>query len=396
MRDHIQFSASGFNPLCVKDPTPIAIPAYRILAELAASERDVVLAAARHRELPAGAILIEEGAANDEVGFVASGEIAVLRGSSGARQVRIATLRAGDCFGEMSVLNGGPASATLRAETPVSLGAVSLADLPPSIRPRVGLNLARVLVDRLATANGVIERKHAEQVGAIRLQLGSAVYAARMLFALSFYILLVPLSEFLKPYLPTDSLISFFFIAVFFGLAWTFVTRIGGGFDAYGMGVIGWARGVSRGLLLNTPLLVLALGAKLLFLRVSPESGHRLFEPLGVLSAVAGAGWGYWALFVIGYVVLSFAQEFIRCATQGSLEVYFKAGGVKDRWRSVVVSSVVFAAMHVHLSIWFAMLALVAGLFWGWMYQRERSYWGVAASHAVIGVWAVYLIGIPY
>jgi membrane protease YdiL (CAAX protease family) len=56
----------------------------------------------------------------------------------------------------------------------------------------------------------------------------------------------------------------------------------------------------------------------------------------------------------------------------------------------------VFAILHVHLSAVIAVPAFGAGLLWGWIFQREKSSLAAAASHAVAGVWVVFVVGIPY
>ena len=221
-----------------------------------------------------------------------------------------------------------------------------------------------------------------------------AVFLTRMLFTLSAYLLFLPVFESIRTTLPTDSLISFFFILLFFFVAWTALPRGGSDFATFGMTLEGWPRQVGRALLLTAPILLLVLGLKLAHINAHPEKLD-LFEPERVLQGVGGATWVHWACFAGTYVLLSFAQEFVRCVTQGSLARFYRDSGEPDRWRSPVVTNMVFAATHVHLSVWFAVLAFLPGLFWGWMYQRERSFLGVGLSHALIGCWVLFVLGVP-
>ncbi len=364
-------------------------PDFPLLVGLDVAERSALLARLPCRRFAAGETMLDEGAANQSILLVESGEVSVRRGD-----FAVARLGPGDCVGEMSAVAGGGATATVRAESVVAALSLRLDDLPPAHREPVQLALTRILIARLANATAEARRRHDESVGAMRTQLASAVYAGRMLTALCFYVLISPLHALLKLHLASDSLISAFIIALFFALAWNFVTRLSGGFADYGMTRDDWGRKVRRCLALTAPLFAGALVAKLVFLRYAPA--HRLFEPWLVLADIPQAGWVHWTCFVAGYVVLALAQEFVRCAMQGSLAGYFRAGGVDDRWRAVLVSSLVFSATHIHLSPWFSLIAFPAGLFWGWLYQREKSYWGVAVSHAAIGVWSVFVLGVPY
>jgi hypothetical protein len=155
-----------------------------------------------------------------------------------------------------------------------------------------------------------------------------------------------------------------------------------------------WRRESGRGLLFAVPVLALALAGKLWLVHTGAAAA--VFEPGRVLATMPGAHLGHWLALLAGYAALSYAQEFIRCATQGTLAAYFRAGGLYDGWKSIAVSSIVFAAMHVHLSPRFAAMALGAGVFWGWVYQREKSYWSVSAAHAATGAWSFYVVGLPY
>ena len=68
----------------------------------------------------AGALLCREGEVSDRVGRLLSGEIEVFKRHAG-QEIAIGTIRRGEFFGEMGVLEGRPRSATLRAVDAVSV-----------------------------------------------------------------------------------------------------------------------------------------------------------------------------------------------------------------------------------------------------------------------------------
>ncbi len=371
-----------------------AHPVYAALAGMDPSARATLLARLPRRMYGPDEIVLREGDSNAHVFLVMSGRLTVARHVFSG-QFLLTYLGPGQVFGEYSALSGGGASATVKTIENVTLLMLDLADLPEDEHGTVNLRLGRLVVSRLVRTNVRLQKKQAESLATMRAQLQSAVFSSKMVFCLSLYVATVGMSVPLAAYWPEEPLISLFFIVGFFGVAWTFVTRVNTDHAGFGMKLRDCRRGTWRGLLYTLPLLAIVLLAKWLFVRTLPGNPP-LFEPLSVLEKTPFAGWGIWFIYLSAYSALSYAQEVVRCAIQGSLAMYYRAGGLPDGWRSPTVASLLFAGTHVHLSIVFALLSFAAGLYWGWIYQREKSYWAVAASHAAVGVWAMFVVGVPY
>lgn len=103
----------------------------------------------------AGEVVAEEGEEGLAFYVITSGEASVLR-----RGKEVATLIPGDFFGEVSLIDGGPRTATVVAKTPLKCLSIlrwdfrNLLEKDPSLVPKILRELARRLrqIERSVTA----------------------------------------------------------------------------------------------------------------------------------------------------------------------------------------------------------------------------------------------------
>jgi CRP/FNR family cyclic AMP-dependent transcriptional regulator len=118
-------------------------------------------------ELAAGTVVFKEGDSGRELFVILDGEIEVLRRSKRGHETRVAILGPGDWFGEMSILDVLPRSATARALAPTHLLRLTAHELDTLYRKDMRsysllvLNVAREISRRLRVADGLL----AEMVG---------------------------------------------------------------------------------------------------------------------------------------------------------------------------------------------------------------------------------------
>jgi CRP-like cAMP-binding protein len=109
-----------------------------------------------------GDLIFREGDSGRELFVVLEGRLEVLKRSSAGAETPVASLGPQDWFGEMSVLDVQPRSATVRALSPARLLRVRAADLDALYRrdlkayTLVVLNVARELSRRLRAADGLL------------------------------------------------------------------------------------------------------------------------------------------------------------------------------------------------------------------------------------------------
>jgi CRP/FNR family cyclic AMP-dependent transcriptional regulator len=112
--------------MATKKDTLALLAGVPLFEGLSKRELNSILTVAKQVVHDEGHDIVEEGATGVGFHLILEGEAHVLVGGR-----KRATLRAGDYFGEMSLLDGGPRSATVRASTPVrTLALTSWAFLP--------------------------------------------------------------------------------------------------------------------------------------------------------------------------------------------------------------------------------------------------------------------------
>jgi CRP-like cAMP-binding protein len=144
---------------------PITVKELREIGLFGALSDDVLTHLAAHLSLStpaAGETVFREGTEAQDMYVLMRGEMEVLKRSKRGIDARVALLGPGDWFGEMSIVDVQPRSATVRALAPSRLARISAADLDALYRYDVKsyalivLNLARELSRRLRVADGIL------------------------------------------------------------------------------------------------------------------------------------------------------------------------------------------------------------------------------------------------
>jgi CRP/FNR family cyclic AMP-dependent transcriptional regulator len=118
--------------------------------------------ALQQRRVPPGTTLFQEGDAGHDMFIVLDGEVEVIKRSRRGRPQRVAILGPNDSFGEMSIIDVQPRSATVQALAPTILLRVASEDLDALYRHDlksyaiVVLNVARELSRRLRVTDGIL------------------------------------------------------------------------------------------------------------------------------------------------------------------------------------------------------------------------------------------------
>ena len=148
-----------------KEPTiEESLGTIPIFLALAPREVRIIAELIHNRQFQAGETIFQEGDPGTGLYVIRKGSVAITVTDKDQSEVELAQLVAGDFFGETTMVDGGPRTATARALEPTELLGFFRPDLLEIIEryPRIGakilLEVAQVLSGRLRQTNSDIKR----------------------------------------------------------------------------------------------------------------------------------------------------------------------------------------------------------------------------------------------
>lgn len=141
----------------------------------------------------------------------------------------------------------------------------------------------------------------------------------------------------------------------------------------FGLNLDGWWQSLTESLAVSTLLIGILFAVRAACIQ-SGTAFHG--EPL-----LTGA---YLTWFIPCYLLVAPLQEFLmRGITQTAFQRVMQ-GRHHTAW-AIILSSVLFAVVHLQYSVKFAVLAFIPSVIWGILYQRRPTLLGVSVSHFLVG-----------
>ncbi len=158
--------------------------------------------------------------------------------------------------------------------------------------------------------------------------------------------------------------------------------------SAFGWEGSPWRRDTVEALVMTAPWVAGCVVLKWVGMQWWPDqAGERLFA---IGEVIQWHGWDGALAYLGLYTVMIGAQKWV---IHGVVQSTIGRGveGPGGRWAAIGAASMLFAVLHLHVSPWFALLAWPIGVFWGWLYERQRHLVGVTVSHVAVG-WVVFFV----
>ncbi len=351
--------------------------------------------------IPKGAIIFHEHDEPDAFYIILEGQAEVYINTEhhlhGKHSHVLATLKKDDIIGDMALIENKPRSASLRAKSDLSVLSFQLAEVKkhPHILLLLTRNMAKMLSEKLRYTNQITVKKMEESLEQAQARNVLGVFMVAMFWLISLYtISLTSLIGIEKELTNTTflsvGLIFFFAIGIIGAMRFT-----GLPLKQFGITTQQWPKKVWQSVLYSLPVMIffLLLKAYIVYFGANPQH-------VGVFSGFAEGmdnGQFSWKLYLTVVCLYSFfspVQELVaRCALQSTFFSFLPGNEMFRKWNAILLSNLIFSSVHSHLSLTFAALTFIPGLFWGWLFHKENSFIGVSVSHILIGVWGIFIIG---
>lgn len=372
-----------------------------------------------------GEYIVHEGDLANDLFVIVEGEVDVIKKEPLSDQRhRLTNLKKEDIFGEMALIEQGTHSATVRANKPTTLLALSITDArtlssekttyenligklkemvaevealshEQPTYSKLSANLASELSLRLRQANEVTVESLRGQLHEAKTRVRMGSFMINVLAMLVLYVFSLKAISMVAEAGISTAIISIPLIVLFAAGLFIMMKSHGFPYSFYGVTLKNWKRAALEGAIASFPLMALCTGVK--WFMITFLAG---FEGIPLFHFTAGINpdfVGKVPVFVIIalpiiYLLFSPLQELIaRGALQSSLEEFLV--GPNRRWWAIIVSNLLFCVTHLHVSLGMAFAVVVPGFVWGWLYSRQRSLVGVSISHMIVGGYAFYILG---
>lgn len=219
------------------------------------------------------------------------------------------------------------------------------------------------------------------------------VLTTNLLVVLSIYTLMLSVLSQLVDYSGASTFIDIVLLLSFAVVIYKVLKKSSFPLKSFGWTLDNWWEHVKMAVMWTLPLLIFFLLLKWALITFIPAFSHiPLFHPQAAFQDIGFSISIF--LFTIGvYIVFSIVQEFIaRVGLQSAFNLFLPKTKGREL-KAIFISNLLFAAAHSHIGILFALTAFIPGLFWGWIFSRQRSIVGVSVSHMLIGVWVLFILG---
>lgn len=365
---------------------------------LSPSERELLLNNAQKITLKKNQILTHQGDPADSFFVILSGKLRVTKHAKKKKvEHMFAHLNPGDIIGEMALLENVRRGFTLKAVQSTTLLEFKISTIQnfPEIYNKLAVYLGKRTADRLRYLSDVTVKSMEKELQESRKHSALGLLMVTVLTIISVYMLSLQFLEKIKTHLPITTIISAPMVIIIFLIMIMVMKKSGFPWKTFGIRTKNWRHDTLEALLFSLPVIIALMSAKWVVIHsILKDPTIPLIDPRSSMRDDVSFSLSLYFISLIVYIVLAPLQELIaRGALQSGFYVFLRGSEKKRLWIAIIISNLIFSLPHLYNSPYFALLVLIPGIFWGWLFARQKTLIGVSVSHIFIGVWMVFIVG---
>ena len=328
-------------------------------------------------------VLIEEGKKPKYFYLLVSGSFSVVSRKQLTDKIVYDTVYPGEIIGELPLFYPGKRTASVIARSPAVVIAIPIQRFQELANKNV--SCAKVLT---AIAKNMARRLTATKKNYETIYKSFHHLNDSMIFNITFissFIFIVPIIKLLHENFSYHQTINTLVIA-FLGLATVASAKYAKvPWKDLGITLENWRSSVLEGVVFSLIAFIFLFMLNKLVLYFYPD-----FTLAGLFHEQNNHKPSYSLFVAISiYSAFSCIQEFIaRGCFQGPMSKLLM--GKHTELKAIIISNLLFSSFHVIYSYPLALVTFFPGLFWGWLYSRNKNLIGVSLSHALLGSWALF------
>ncbi len=362
-----------------------------LFADLTEEELHSLTPFLRDEMFEKGQWLIREGEASQHLFIIRRGRAEVVKHEKDLKDPQIiGVLEPGDWVGEMAHIERSPRSASVRAFDAVEAVVLLLEELSDSAEHRsvyhkIAPKLTRRISQRLRKTDDTLVQTLKDKLLLLQSnnQASKMIIYTMILFAI-FFNVIAAYNNYAGSFRNTINLIFMPSSILLFGAgAVRLIQKSGYPLSFYGLTWHRWGQVAMEAVLATLPLLGLMTLLKWALLRNVPS-----FAEIPLI-ALPSQNLSILLIKTIFYLALCPVQELVaRGVLQSSFTNFFQ--GENRVFYAILSSNILFEILHTANDLFLAVFSFIFGIFWGALFEYQRSLVGVTISHMMIGWWGIF------
>lgn len=306
-------------------------------------------------------------------------------------------LTPGAIMGEMALIDNETRSANLIAKASTLVIKFAIADVKKNTELFAALAraLAKTMTERLRYTNEVTLASMSNELEKRQQQIKMGVMIVSLLWLISAYSLILSMIPIFQSLIPATAVISTVLLAVIAVLLFLSIIKNVFPLHYFGLTLTNAKTHIVEACLYALPLFILCLVGKWIFLKLI-GSNEALFTPANAYMENGKLNLTLFLMSWLAYLLLVPMQEFVARGTlQTAITRFLPGEGLVKEWHGIVLSNLIFATLLAHVNFLLAIAALIPGLFWGWLFNKQHSLIGVSVSHFLVGSFVLFVLGVP-